>query len=256
MDQTVQKLEIWKKKIQKNKEKLRALLPKKHQHLKTHHDPQDTQELVPQYLTRSIMLQENLEKRGKNVDHDHEHEDLDLDFHKVSITELYARFNTSEKGLNESAVHGARSKYGRNVVVAKKPSFILKVLRWVFGGFGWLLCVAAIASILSWQPFGEPDPQVVNLGIGIFLILVVILNASFNAYQEWTSSRVMASIYRMLPAVALIMRDGTEKEIPVSDIVVGDIVFLKTGNRVPADVRLIKSDQLKTDQSLITGKGN
>jgi len=60
----------------------------------------------------------------------------------------------------------------------------------------------------------------------------------------------------MLPAVALIMRDGTEKEIPVSDIVVGDIVFLKTGNRVPADVRLIKSDQLKTDQSLITGKGN
>ena len=64
----------------------------------------------------------------------------------------------------------------------------------------------------------------------------------------------MATIGKLLPQKAVVVRDGQIREIAVAEIVPGDIVQIKVGNRIPADIRILKCDQLKTDQSLITGE--
>jgi sodium/potassium-transporting ATPase subunit alpha len=97
-----------------------------------------------------------------------------------------------------------------------------------------------------------PDPT--NLGLGILLFVVILLQASFAAFQDWSSSKVMKSIKNLIPSQATVIRNGAEHKIPSEEVVVGDIVVLSYGNKVPADVRIIESHDLKFDKSLLTGE--
>lgn len=108
--------------------------------------------------------------------------------------------------------------------------------------------------ILAWKPIGEPNSDPVNLGLGILLIIVVFLQATFSAFQDWSSGRVMKSIKNMMPNFALVIRDGAERKISAEDVVVGDLILLSYGNKVPADCRIIESHDLKFDKSMLTGE--
>lgn len=94
---------------------------------------------------------------------------------------------------------------------------------------------------LSWKPLGEPDPAVANLALGVVLIAVFLIQAAFNGWQDWSSSRVMQSITAMLPASCLVLREtGTQTEISATDLVLGDVLLLTAGGRIPADVRYVR----------------
>jgi sodium/potassium-transporting ATPase subunit alpha len=86
------------------------------------------------------------------------------------------------------------------------------------------------------------------------LILVVLLQAAFSAFQDWSSSKVMKSIKNMMPSTAIVIRNGVERKVPVQELVVGDLVHLTYGTKVPADIRLIESHDLKFDKSMLTGE--
>lgn len=127
------------------------------------------------------------------------------------------------------------------------------VFGYFFKGFGSILLVGAILVFVAWKPLGDP-PAIANLALAIVLLAVFFIQAAFNAWQDWSSSRVMASISTMLPDSCHVLRDGNQVSVIASDIVPGDILYIKSGNKLPADVRFFEiSSDAKFDRSILTG---
>ena len=137
------------------------------------------------------------------------------------------------------------------------PSGLLgKVTGYFFGGFGSILLVASILVFIAWRPLGNP-PAVANLALAIVLLVVFFFQAGFNAWQDWSSSRVMASIGTMLPDQCIVIRDGSQVNISATEMVPGDVVVIKQGNKLPADVRFAEvSSDAMFDRSILTGSSS
>ena len=95
-----------------------------------------------------------------------------------------------------------------------------------------------------------------NLTLGIVLFVVVLLTVLMNYYQDRQTSAVMATFKKMLPAQTSVIRDGKEGRISASELVPGDLVRLNLGDRVPADIRIIDSKELKVECSSLTGESD
>jgi sodium/potassium-transporting ATPase subunit alpha len=86
-------------------------------------------------------------------------------------------------------------------------------------------------------------------------LLVIIMSSTFYAVVDWNASRVMKSIKNLIAEQAVVIRDGKRQTLPAVSIVVGDLVTLSMGDRVPADMRIVEvSSDLKFDRSLLTGE--
>ncbi|KAN0129017.1 sodium-potassium ATPase [Lactarius tabidus] len=180
----------------------------------------------------------------------------DLDWHNVSIDEALRRLGVSPKtGIDASQAQRRAARHGPNQISPPPSRMLRKVLGWFFGGFGSLLLAASIICFLAWKPLGEPDPQASNLALAVVLLVVVLLQAIFNAWQDFSTSRVMSSIQGMLPADVIVLRDGKQITIPAASLVPGDLVHIAMGQKVPADVKLIDvSGDLRFDRSVLTGE--
>jgi sodium/potassium-transporting ATPase subunit alpha len=147
-----------------------------------------------------------------------------------------------------------QAKYGRNVPTKPSSQWTRKIFGYLFGGFGSVLFVGAILVFIAWKPLGEP-PAVANLALAIVLVGVWVIQAGFNAWQDFSASRVMASITGMLPEDCTVLRDGSHCVIPAVDVVPGGILYFKAGSELPADVRFIKTSlDAKFDRSILTGE--
>lgn len=94
-----------------------------------------------------------------------------------------------------------------------------------------------------------------NLVLAVVLLIVILIQAFFNAWQDFSISRVMASMKGMLPADVLVLRDSFRIKLPAKELVPGDLVTLAMGDKVPADIRLIEvSADLQFDRSVLTGE--
>ncbi|BGO93948.1 hypothetical protein NBRC10512v2_006268 [Rhodotorula toruloides] len=178
-----------------------------------------------------------------------------LDHHTVSPPEVCQRFNVApELGLDSSAASKRLQRNGKNVLAKRKSDWWKKVLRYVFGDFCAILWIGVIIFFISWRPLGNP-PAPYNLALAIVVLIVIFSQAIFSALQDWSAQKVMDSIMSLLPENAVVLRDGQPREIPSSDLVVGDVVILSTGQKVPADMRIIKaSNDLKFDRAVLTGE--
>ena len=104
------------------------------------------------------------------------------------------------------------------------------------------------------KPLGEP-PEPANLALAVVLLIVISIQAIFNAWQDFSSSRVMASIKDMLPSDVLVLRDGGQTKVLAKELVPGDFVTIGMGEKVPADLKLIEaSADLQFDRSILTGE--
>jgi sodium/potassium-transporting ATPase subunit alpha len=89
----------------------------------------------------------------------------------------------------------------------------------------------------------------------IYQMLVIVISSTFYAVVDWNASRVMKSIKSLIADNAIVVRDGKQQTVLAVDIVVGDLVLLSMGDRVPADMRIVQvSSDLKFDRSLLTGE--
>ena len=124
----------------------------------------------------------------------------------------------------------------------------------------WRISFALLAWLLRnthpyRKPLGEPAPQASNLALAVVLLVVIFLQAIFNAWQDFSTSRVMSSIKGMLPADVVVLRDGKQLTVPAAALVPGDVVQISLGQKVPADVKLIDvSGDLRFDRSVLTGE--
>ena len=123
----------------------------------------------------------------------------------------------------------------------------------MFGGFGSILLIASILVFIAWRPLGNP-PATANLALACVLFAVFVIQASFNAWQDWSSSRVMASIGTMLPDQCVVIRNGSHISVSAIDLVPGDVLVIKQGNKLPADVRFVDvSSDAMFDRAILTG---
>ncbi|PWN50093.1 calcium ATPase [Violaceomyces palustris] len=178
-----------------------------------------------------------------------------LDFHSISVDAVCQRFNVgASSGLDSPSAARRLQRNGKNVLAQNKSQYWKKVVRYLFGDFCSILWVGVIIFFISWKPLGNP-PAPYNLALAIVVMIVIFLQAIFSGLQDWSTQRVMNSILNLLPENAIVIRDGEPKSIPSSELVVGDVVQLSTGNKVPADMRIIKaSNDLKFDKSILTGE--
>ncbi|PYH40788.1 cation-translocating P-type ATPase [Aspergillus saccharolyticus JOP 1030-1] len=180
-----------------------------------------------------------------------------LDFHQLSVERLCQQFNVDlNQGLSASAAQTRLQRDGKNTVAHYHENYLKKIFWYVFGGFCSVLWIGVIIFFLCWRPLSNP-PSVTNLAMAILVIIVIALQASFSAFQDWSTSRVMNSILGLLPSEALVMRDGSLIRVPATDLVAGDLVHISIGNKVPADMRLIRSSgDVRFDRSILTGESD
>ncbi|KAH7348562.1 hypothetical protein BKA65DRAFT_584292 [Rhexocercosporidium sp. MPI-PUGE-AT-0058] len=179
----------------------------------------------------------------------------DLEWHTLTPDNIYTRLAVSpNQGLSSEQAKRRLAEYGKNIPSPPPTHYFQTIFGYFFKGFGSILLVGSILVFVSWKPLGEPPAQA-NLALAIVLLAVFFIQAGFNAWQDWSSSRVMASITTMLPDSCLILRDGARVTVMAHDIVPGDIMYLKAGNKLPADVRFVEiSSDAKFDRSILTGE--
>ncbi|KFY01801.1 hypothetical protein O988_02526 [Pseudogymnoascus sp. VKM F-3808] len=103
----------------------------------------------------------------------------------------------------------------------------------------------------------DPNPAAYNLGLAILIMIVIFLQASFSAFQDWSTAKTMKSILSLLPGDTLAIREGQPLKVASSDVVVGDIIRISMGNKVPADIRLLStSGDVRFDRSMLTGESD
>lgn len=159
----------------------------------------------------------------------------------------------TSRGLTASKAAELLHLYGRNELKPpKEHSELEKYLLQFTDPFMALLIAAGILSTCIAYPLDTSQP--INLYIGVVLWAVVILSATFSYVQEGKASSVMSSFKSMLPAQAKVIRDGREMSVPAAEIVVGDLLRIGTGDVVPADMRLIWTQDCKVETSSLTGE--
>lgn len=180
----------------------------------------------------------------------------DLDWHRKTPQEAARCLGVAgEIGLDTAQVERRLALYGQNVF-SKPPNKILrKIIQYVFGGFGSLLIFASIMCFVAWK-IGDP-PAVSNLALALVLLVVVLATTIFNAWQDFSTTRVMESVRNMLPSDVPVLRESHMTTIAAADIVQGDILIIKMGAKVAADCRVISiQSQLKFDRSSLTGESD
>ncbi|XP_005888792.2 potassium-transporting ATPase alpha chain 2 [Bos mutus] len=197
-------------------------------------------------------------ERKKNHQKEELKKELDLHDHKLSKEELETKYSTNIiTGLSSAQAAELLAQHGPNSLTPpKETSEIIKFLKQMVGGFSILLWIGAI---LCWIAYGiqysnDHASSLDNVYLGSVLALVVILTGVFAYYQEAKSTNIMSSFRKMIPQQALVIRDSEKKTIPADQLVVGDIVEIKGGDRVPADVRILSTQGCKVDNSSVTGE--
>jgi sodium/potassium-transporting ATPase subunit alpha len=173
------------------------------------------------------------------------------DEHLISLPEFLQRLAVTENGLSEQEATHRLRECGPNILEeAGKESILKRYVRQFRNFFSILLTVGAILSFL-----GEYlDPGKGNIYIGVALVGVVVLNGTFTFVQEYQAAKTMESFRQLLPPHAKVLRDGKVRDILASELVVGDVILLEEGDKVPADGRLIEINTLKVDNSTLTGE--
>lgn len=173
---------------------------------------------------------------------------------KSDVNTVLNYFNTSLDGLTESKVEKSKDIYGKNVVTNSNKNSLIKRLYGAFiNPFTLVLIVLAIVSAFTDIVFAEPGDK---NPITVIIISVMVLISGFLRFiQEARSEKASEKLNEMIETTACVKRANAEKEeIPVDEIVVGDIIYLSAGDLVPADVRIINAKDLFINQSALTGE--
>merc|ERR1711884_783094 len=160
-------------------------------------------------------------------------------------------------GLTKRQAQESLDKYGKNALTPPPttPEWV-KFCQNLFGGFALLLWLGAILCFIAYsiqaQAYEEPPDD--NLYLGIVLTGVVVVTGLFSYYQESKSSKIMESFKNMVPQYALCLREGVKVNLKAEDLTVGDVVEVKFGDRIPADIRVVEAKGFKVDNSSLTGE--
>lgn len=164
--------------------------------------------------------------------------------HRYSHEDALKVMKSRKSGLTSQEVMENLQKFGKNVLQEKKgkPVWVVFLSNFI-SLMAILLWIGGIIAIAADMP---------QLGIAIWL--VNIINGIFSFWQEHRAGKATEALKKMLSTNARVIRDGIEQQIPADDLVPGDIMVIAEGDKISADARLLKSDDLQVDQSTLTGE--
>lgn len=146
-------------------------------------------------------------------------------------------------GLTGQEAQLRLQQYGYNEITEKGEPLWHRIFRRFWGPIPWMIEVAAILSavVQKWDDF-------------IIISIMLLVNAALDFFQEHRALNALKSLKQRLSAETIVLRDGEFKSIPARELVPGDIIRLRIGNIVPADVQMLQGDYLSVDQSALTGE--
>jgi magnesium-transporting ATPase (P-type) len=158
--------------------------------------------------------------------------------------EVLETLNTGNNGLHPDEIRNRREKYGANTLPQGTKTKLVQIIgHQVLNPLIFFLIAAAIASIV----IGEGKDA-------LFIFIVIFINTALGTYQEYNAEKSAASLQQLIKIRSQVKRNGKKEVIDSSELVPGDLVYLESGNKVPADIRLISVSNLEIDESFLTGE--
>ena len=167
--------------------------------------------------------------------------------------EVLARYGSSERGLDGAAADRSRETWGTNVLTYGRKDSVLKRLCAAFlNPFTVVLLALAGVSVFTDLVFAAPEDR--SWATVVIITAMVALSGALRFVQETRSGNVADKHTGMLHTTATVLRDGAERELPLEEVAVGDVIRLSAGDMLPADVRILTAKDLFVSQSALTGE--
>jgi H+-transporting ATPase len=162
---------------------------------------------------------------------------------ETPVEELMRQLDSSKDGLSSEEAGKRLEEYGPNEITEKKQNPLIKFLGYFWGPIAWMIEAALILSAVigRWEDFG-------------IIMVLLMLNAGVGFWQEHKADTAIESLKERLAPEARVHRDGAWKTIPGLELVPGDMVRVRLGDVVPADIKLTEGDYLSVDESALTGE--
>ncbi|MBD3227302.1 MAG: HAD-IC family P-type ATPase, partial [Candidatus Lokiarchaeota archaeon] len=175
----------------------------------------------------------------------------DGQYFRYTENEIYNNLDTSEDGLTDKEAEKRLEKFGYNELEEKGKKSIFEMFFQQFTDVLTLVLLAAIIISLVLFFISTDQENLIDASV-IFIILIV--NAIIGVRQEYKSEKALEALQKLSAPEATVIRNEKMKKIPAREIVPGDYVVLQTGDKVVADMRLVKAMNLKIDESMLTGE--
>ncbi|WP_136716535.1 cation-translocating P-type ATPase [Halorientalis salina] len=172
-------------------------------------------------------------------------------WHATPIDDVFSAVATDPKGLSSDQADRRLSEYGANDIHDAARTSVLDLLVSQFRDpLIYLLVVAALLSLgVGFVPGGHP-----NYTEAAFITLIIGANGLFGFVQDYQASRSIEALRQLTSPDATVLRDGRKQVIDAEQVVPGDVVYLEQGDAVPADARVLEADELRTNESPLTGE--
>jgi H+-transporting ATPase len=159
------------------------------------------------------------------------------------IEELLENLSSSHTGLSPSEAAARLQQFGTNEIQETKISSFMKFLTYFWGPIPWMIEVAAVLSafIHRWEDFG-------------IITTLLLVNAGVGFWQENKADNAIELLKKRLALKARVLRDGKWSEISSRELVPGDVVRVRLGDIIPADIKLMDGDYMLSDESTLTGE--
>ena len=161
----------------------------------------------------------------------------------ASIADLMSRLSSGEAGLSDSEAEARLQQYGPNEILEKKTNPFKKFLGYFWGTIPWMIEAAAILSLIlsRWDDFA-------------IIFLLLIMNCAVGFWQETKADNAIDLLKKRLAPSARVLREGKWKVLASRMLVPGDLIKVRLGDVVPADIKLVDGDFLQVDESTLTGE--
>jgi Ca2+-transporting ATPase len=167
-----------------------------------------------------------------------------MNWYKINIEEVLKTLNSSRDGLSDSEAQSRLSAHGPNRLSEQEKISRLKILIHQFTSP--LIYILLISALVTFFLSEYSDTAVI--------LFVVLVNAMIGYVQEFKAERSVRALTQMVVPKARVLRDGKEKETNSEDLVLGDVVVLASGAKVPADIRLFHTIELRIEEAMLTGE--
>ena len=166
--------------------------------------------------------------------------------HTLSVSDAFAVLSSEPKGLSQDEAKKRLQRYGQNVIskVRGKPLWIRFLANFTHL-MAILLWVGGIVGFLAQMP-----------QIGIAIWMVNIINGAFSFWQEFKAEKATEALRKILPSYASALREGELQRILAQELVPGDVILVEEGDKISADARLIDENELRVDQSTLSGESH
>ncbi len=165
-------------------------------------------------------------------------------WHALPEERVLSLLASSSSGLSAGEIRARIDTFGNNTLPTKKPVALWEViLRQFKSPLIYILLIAALVS------FGIGE-----FTDGVFILAVIAVNSVIGTLQEWKAEKSAQALQALLRIMAHVRRDRQTKTVDAGEIVPGDVILLSEGDRVPADIRILRQSLLKVDESLLSGE--